>query len=275
MTALYQGRALRAEAARGSPSRTRLPRILRMLGVLTLLALLTQLPWRAMGRHWLVLQRVHVDGLHYLEADHVLKVAGLAPGQELLRVDLARARQALRLEPRIADVRIEHEWLRGLAVHVQERSPVLLVEHGVPWEIDSAGVLLPPLADGVEADVPFVVGPTLDRCPAGSRVRTTEVERALAWVRALSDRDLQLGAQLSEVDVSDARSTGLTLLTGTHVLSTAWPPDRRTLSALRVVLADLKQRGTLAQEVDMRFESQIIVRPVPSAPAGASGARRS
>jgi len=31
----------------------------------------------------------------------------------------------------------------------------------------------------------------------------------------------------------------------------------------------------LAQEVDMRFESQIIVRPVPTAPAGASGARRS
>jgi hypothetical protein len=47
------------------------------------------------------------------------------------------------------------------------------------------------------------------------------------------------------------------------------------------VLADLKQRGTLAQEVDMRFESQIIVRPVEAAraqglgPASPPAARRS
>jgi hypothetical protein len=151
---------------------------------------------------------------------------------------------------------------------------MLLVEHGVPWEIDSAGVLLPPLSDGVEADVPLVVGPRFDRWPAGARVRTTEVARALAWVRALSDRDLQLGGQLSEVDVSDPRTTGLTLLSGTRVLSPAWPPDLHTLSALRVVLADLHQRGTLAQEVDMRFDAQIIVRPVPDAPSGLPATRR-
>ena len=65
--------------------------------------------------------------------------------------------------------------------------------------------------------------------------------------------------------MADPRTTGLTLMTGTRVMSPAWPPDRRTLSALRVVLADLKQRGTLAQEVDMRFDAQIVVRPVPSA----------
>ena len=37
----------------------------------------------------------------------------------------------------------------------------------------------------------------------------------------------------------------------------------RTLSALRVVLADLRQRGTTAEEVDLRFDQQVIVRPVP------------
>ena len=275
MSALYQGRALRSEAARARPQRSRLPLILRMLAGFAVLALLTQLPWGALRRHTFVIRNLEVDGLHYLEADRVLRIAGLATGQDLFRVDLARARQALLLEPRIADVRFERRWPRGLALHVQERSPVLLVEHGVPWEIDSAGVLLPPLADGVEADVPLVVGPRFENCRAGSRVRTTEVERALAWVRALSDRDLELSAQLSEVDVSDARSTGLTLLSGTRVLSATWPPDHRTLSALRVVLADLRQRGTLAQEVDMRFEGQIIVRPVPSEPAGTPGGHRS
>ena len=274
MMALYQGRALRAEPARPRPTRPLLPGVVRVLALLIALAVIAHLPWGVLRRHWAVVTNVRVDGLHYLEPARVLRIAGLAIGQDLFRVDLARARQALLLEPRIADVRLGHRWPRGLALHIQERTPMLLVSHGVPWEIDSAGVLLPPLADGVEADVPMVVGPRFDRWPAGARVRTTEVERALAWVRALSDRDLQLGGQLSEVDVSDPRTTGLTLLSGTRVLSSAWPPSLHTLSALRVVLADLHQRGTLAQEVDMRFDAQIIVRPFPGPPPGASATRR-
>ncbi|HTM56897.1 MAG TPA: FtsQ-type POTRA domain-containing protein [Candidatus Udaeobacter sp.] len=303
MTPLYQGRALRDAGATGRRPRSgigasvtggkgtgRAPglgRLIRRVVAVALgLMILGSLPWslpglRALARRWAVVTNLRVDGLHYLESGHVIKAAGLAIGQPLFHLHLDRARQALLLEPRIAAVELERLWPRGIAIHVQERTPVLLVEHGEPWEIDSAGVLLPPLQAGVEADVPLVAGPRFDRWPAGARVRTAEIDRALAWVRALSDRDLQLGAQLSEVDVSEPRTTGLTLLTGTRVMCPAWPPDRRTLSALRVVLADLKQRGTLAQEVDMRFESQIIVRPVEAAraqglgPASPPAARRS
>ena len=97
------------------------------------------------------------------------------------------------------------------------------------------------------------------------QVYRPEVQRGLAWVRALSARELQLAGQVSEVDVSDAASTGLTLLDGTRVLAPGWPPGTRRLSALRVVIADLKERGTTANEVDLRFEDQVIVRPAASA----------
>ncbi|MBI1798756.1 MAG: FtsQ-type POTRA domain-containing protein [Candidatus Eisenbacteria bacterium] len=273
--ALYQGRALRADAPRGRRASGRASRVLRMLALAAAVAALAQVPWSALGRRWFAVEEIRVDGLHYLDEARVIRIAGLHRGDNLFAVDLERSRQALRLEPRIADARIERRWPRSLAVHVQERTPMMLVQHGVPWEIDSVGVLLPPLADGVEADVPLVVGPRFDRWPGGARVRTAEVERALAWVRALSDRDLELGGQLSEVDVTDPQTTALTLMSGTRVLSPAWPPARRTLSALRVVLADLHQRGTRAQELDMRFDAQIIVRPAPGAPPGAPGARSS
>jgi POTRA domain, FtsQ-type len=273
--ALYQGRALRAESPRSRGPRPLPARMLRVFAAVALLALVVALPWGRLTHRWTVVRTIRVDGLHYLDEARVIQVAGFKMGQDLFAIDLERARQALRLEPRIADARIERDWPSGIAIHVQERTPMMLVQHGEPWEIDSLGVLLAPLAAGVEADVPLVVGPRFDRWPAGTRVRTREVERALAWVRALSDRDLQLGGQLSEVDVSEAGMTGLTLMSGTRVLSPAWPPDRRTLSALRVVLADLQQRGTLAQEVDMRFDAQIIVRPVAAAPTGAAAARSS
>jgi len=270
MTAAYQGRALRPERA---PRRRGLKLVLRVVLVLAALALLAHLPWGARLGPWAVVRNIRVEGLHYLDTERVIRTSGLAVGEDLFRVDEARARQALLLEPRIAEVRIARVWPRSLDIRVTERTPVMLVEHGVPWEIDSAGVLLPPLADGVEADVPMIAGPRFDRWPAGTRVRTGEVDRALAWVRALSDRELALGAQLSEVDASDPDLTVLTLMTGTRVLSPAWPLDLRQLSALRVTLADLRQRGQTAREIDIRFVGQIVVRPGATAASGAAGAR--
>ncbi len=269
----YQGRALRAGAPRRTGGLRR--RGLQALGAITLIAILTQVPWGSLRRRLAVVSEVRVEGLHYLDAERVLRIAGIHRGQDLLTLDPQRARQALLLEPRVAAARVTRRWLRGVEVRVVERVPMLLVQHGVPWEVDSAGVLLAPLAEGVVADVPLLSGPRFDSWPAGAQVRTREVARGLAWVRALAERNLQLSGQVSEVDVSDPGSTGLLLMDGTRVLTPAWPPSTRTLSALRVVLADLRQRGTQAREVDLRFENQVIVRPVAPARGRAAGPVRS
>ena len=265
---LYQGRALRAEPRRAA-KRGRLGRMLRVLGAIAVIAALAHLPWGGLRKRYAVVHEVRIDGLHYLEASRVVAQAGIRPGDDLFALDLDAARQRLLLHPRIAAARVSRSGIADIAMTVVERSPVLLVRHGVPWEMDSSGVLLAPLADGVVADVPLLTGPELESVPAGTQVRSLAVQRGLAWVSALGDRDLQLAGQVSELDVSDPESTSLLLMDGTRVRTPAWPPDERRLSALRVVLADLHQRGTVAQEVDLRFEHQVIVRPAtPPAVAG-------
>lgn len=259
---LYQGRAL-------SPNRTRrrggrLRRIALLLGALTLLPVFAQAPWGAWRARAFSIRTIHVEGVRYLETQVVTTTAGLEPGGDLFGIDLDRARQALLMHPRIARARLERELPYGIRVSIEERLPVLLVRHGVPWELDSAGVLLPPLAEGVVADVPLLVGPDLSDYRGGTQIRSPEVARGLAWIEALGGRELQLAGQVSEIDVSEERSTRLTLMSGTRVRSRAWPPGTRALSALRVVLADLEQRGTVAEEVDLRFDRQVIVRPAVS-----------
>jgi hypothetical protein len=263
---LYQGRALRERPRRQRGGRLR--RLGLMLGVVLALTALAHLPWQSLRRSFAVVTDLRVVGARALAADTVLAMAGLKRGDDLVGLDLERARQRLLLEPRVAEAGLRRRGLRGVEVRIEERVPVLLVAHGVPWEIDSAGVLLPPLSTGVTADVPLLSGPRFDTLPAGAHLQTPAVERGLAWIRALSARELELGARTSEIDVSDPGTTGLLLMSGTRVLCPAWPPGVRTLSALRVVLADLERRGTLAGEVDMRYERQVIVRPVePLAPA--------
>jgi hypothetical protein len=267
----YQGRALRPEAGsrRGPWARVRI-----VLGLLLLAAVLAHAPWGSLRGRLAVVSEVRVEGTHYLDAGRVAAIAGLAPGQDLFGLDLARARQRLRLHPRIARAEVARRGVRGVTVRIEERTPVLLVRHGEPWEMDSAGVLLEPLAAGVTADVPLLTGPDVAVLPAGAQIGGPEVRRGLAWMDALGRRELQLGGRVSEIDVSEPRVTRVLLLDGTRVLASAWPPDVRPLSALRVVLSDLEQRGIVAREVDLRFEHQVIVRPASVAGPSESGAPR-
>ena len=271
----YQGRALRQEAHRGGRRRGR--RLRRLLHVLALIAAVTALahvPWGELRTRHAVLSGIEVRGERYLSAAEVQSIAGLEQGADLFRLDLDRARQALLVHPRIAAAKVRRAWLRRARLDVTERTPVLLVQHGLPWEMDSTGVLFEPLAAGVVADVPLLTGASLEDLPAGAQVQTPEVGRGLAWARALSRPDLQLGGRVSEIDVSERFTTALVLTGGTRVLTPAWPPDLPRLTALRVVLADLEKNGVRAEEVDLRFEHQVIVRPADPPAGRAQAAQR-
>ena len=250
---------------------------LALAGLVVVALAAVLVPWRTLRERHAVVRDVRVEGARYLDAARIAEVAGLRTGDDLLRVDCERARQALLLDPRIARAEVGHAWLRAVRVRIVEREPVLLVRHGSPWEVDSAGVLLQPLARGVVADVPLLTGVDFSRFRAGTQVQTVEVRRGLAWVRALAARDLQLAGDVSEVDVADADSTEILLMDGTRVLAPAWPPDARVLSALRVVLRDLPNRQVRAGRVDLRFRDLVVVQPAGvsgPAPAAPAGARR-
>jgi len=268
---LYQGRALVSRHPRRKVRSGALKRTLRLLGAMAVAAGLTQLPWERLADRFWVLTAVDVEGQHYLDREKVLEIAGIVPGQHLDSLEVRAASQALMLHPRIEHARVARRWLRGVKVRITERKPVLLVRHGQPWEMDSTGTLLAPLAKGVVADAPLLAGVDFSGLPEGASVQSPKVQRGLAWSRALDDHAIQLVGEVSEIDVSDGHQTTLLLLDGTRVLTPAWPPGTRALSALRVVLSDLKERGTPAREVDMRFDDQVIVRPADPPEAAREG----
>jgi cell division septal protein FtsQ len=258
----YQGKALhdprraRAAAKKASPLR----RPLRILVAMLVLGALAMVPWGDLRERFLVLDGIHVVGLRYLDVTRVRQRSGLEDGQDLLSLDLARARQLVLLEPRIRSATVRRVGLRSVEIRVDERVPALVVEHGEPWEIDANGYLLEPLEAGVVADVPMLAGPDFSNYRPGSQIQTPEVRRGLAWTAILSDNALRLTGQVSEVDVSDARLTKLVLLNGVRVIGPVWPNGARQLSGLRATLADLAAKGMTPREVDVRFKDQIVVR---------------
>jgi hypothetical protein len=271
----YEGRALERPKPGGRrrsrpSSPLRLP--LLVLAVMLGLGLLAMLPWGEFRSRVLVVGRVRVSGLRYLDAAQVERRSGLAAGQDLLALDLDRARQQVLMEPRVREARVRRAGLRDVEIHVEERVPAMLVEHGEPWEIDATGVLLEPLEQGVVADVPLLTGPDLSQTHPGSQVSTVDVRRGLAWTAILSDNVLRLAGQVSEVDVSDSGLTRIVLLNGVRVLAPVWPNGTRQLSGLRATLADLAAKGMTPREVDVRFKDQIVVRGArPLGPSATTG----
>lgn len=257
----YQGRALERPARRrGSPAGGGLLQALRVLMVMLAMGAFAMLPWKDLRRRYAVLTHVKISGMRYLDVPRIQRQSTLREGQDLLALDFDAVRRHVLEDPRIQDAQVRRCGLRGIEVRVTERVPALVVANGEPWEIDTSGVLLAPLQRGVVADVPLLTGADLSRVEPGTKIRTPEVQRGLAWAVVLSDNALQLAGQVSELDVSEPRTTRLVLMNGIRVVAPAWPVSARQLSGLRATLLDLQRKGMMPAEVDLRFPDQVIVR---------------
>ena len=225
-------------------------------------ALARTAPYRAL----FTVRNVKVVGETYLTEADVRSLAGLDHPVDFVRVDLRRAEAKLKREPRVERVAISRAFPRRIVIAIVERKPVVLVRAGRMLEVDRAGVILGPLASGVASDVPLVDGVRVKDARPGKTIDDPRLARAIRQLDALQLPEVALARPVSEIDVTDDRTTVVTLAPdGVDVLLPAEPPAVRPLSALRVVLADLQTRGQSATRIDLRGEEVIAVRPVPAA----------
>lgn len=270
-TSAYQGRALWSAPR---PRRRGIKPGWILLGVLAvgLLAYAgrDRLARTAPYRILFVVPRVSVEGCVYLGEAEVRRAAGLARPTDFLRVDLKRARGRLAKAPRVESATIERAFPRRIVIRVVERRPVAIVRGGRLFETDARGVILPPLVSGVLPDVPIISGVRVADARPGKVITDGDFARALRHLAALSRPEVGLAVPVSQVDVTDADRTVVTLAEGgVDVVLPREPPMLRTLSALRVVLADLQTRGQSASTIDLTSDQVIAVRPVPAAAAAA------
>ena len=223
-------------------------------------------PYRAL----FIVRQASVDGAVYLGEDEVRRAAGLDRPVDFLRADLRRARTKLAKSPRVASARVERALPRRIVISITERRPAAIVRGGRMFETDARGVILPPLGSGVLPDVPIVSGVKVADARPGRTIADPRYARALRHLAALARPDVGLANPVSQIDVSDPRRTVVTLAPeGIDVFLPAEPPAVRTLSALRVVLADLASRSLSASSIDLMDDEVVAVRPVPVAAASA------
>jgi cell division protein FtsQ len=225
----------------------------------------------AVGGRWLLtarpfaVQRVEVAGQSLLSADEVIAASGLAPGQNLFRLDARRALAGVEALPRVRRAELVRAFPNGVTLLVEERQPFVLVHSeglpragGLQW-VDEQGVPLGPETRAITLDAPLVSGVGADEVTAAGRTPSERVASGVALIRTLLRLQSPLLREISEVDVSRAEGPVLYMLDGVEVRLGREDWDDR-LGRLGGVLAQLRASGQRATSIDLRFRDQVVLR---------------
>jgi hypothetical protein len=212
---------------------------------------------------WLQVRRVEVTGTRYMAPHEVLEASGIALGHHLMD-DRDPLRRALLAHPAIATAEVIRKPPHTLRVRVDEKRPVAFIEDGTLRAVDGTGAILPFDPARVPMDLPIIRGSLAD--PA----RAPALLRAIAETERLTDLDPALMREVSEIRLSSGsdRVIVLTHTLGEVVVPFGVPHER--IVQIRSVFADVEQRfprdatGAVPARLDLRFEDQIVVRPLTS-----------
>jgi len=233
----------------------------------------------ASGGRWLLtaprfaVERVEVAGQSQLSVDQVVAASGLAPGQNLFRLDARRAVAGVEALPMVRRAELVRAFPNRVTLLVEERQPFVLVHAGglhgpadrLFWPadrlfwVDEQGVPLGPETRAVALDAPLVSAAGADDVAAAGRTSSERVAAGVALIRTLMRAQSPLLREISEVDVSRPEGPVLYMLDGVEVRLGREDWDDR-LGRLGGVLAQLRASGQKATSIDLRFRDQVVLR---------------
>ena len=226
----------------------------------------------ASGGRWLLtaprfaVERVEVAGQSHLSVNEVVAASGLAPGQNLFRLDARRAVADVEALPMVRRAELVRAFPNRVTLLVEERQPFVLVHAGglhrpaggFYW-MDEQGVPLGPETRAVALDAPLVSAAGPDDIAAAGRTPSERVVGGVALIRTLMRAQSSLLREISEVDVSRPEGLVLYMLDGVEVRLGREDWDDR-LGRLDGVLAQLRASGQRATSIDLRFRDQVVLR---------------
>lgn len=233
---------------------------------------------------WYVKDRFFLENPHYnlqdlevktdgtLPQDTIVKTAGLQPGVNLFKLDLAEAARRLEALPQVESVRLQRSFPSTVTITIIERKPVAwmvadgnsqpreqLVQSPDSFLVDQSGMLLHLRRQLPEyAFLPIVRGCDPKDLAPGRRVDAHEGAAALELVRA--HRNSLIGARfaLQEIDVSKRFGLVATDRNGLQVLF-GLEDFEGQLKRLDLLLAELERTGQQPVSINLMVQKNTPV----------------
>jgi cell division protein FtsQ len=247
---------------RPHPRRPRVRRGLRLLGMVIVAGVVvggTALTWRwALTTPRLAVSHVEVRGASRIPVEQIVAAAGIRPGANLLRLDVAGATARVEAMPEVRHAQIVRDLPGRVTIYVDERRPFTLVNAGRLHWVDEEGRALGVTSSPVALAVPAITGLSEDELQTMRTAPSKKAQLAIGLIRTLLRSSSALAEEISEIDMSRKDGPVLYTVDGVEVRlgSEEWE-DR--LARLEGVLAQLGRDGGGVNTVDLRFRDQVVL----------------
>ncbi len=205
------------------------------------------------------LEKVTVDGNHYLSEDEIVKTAALPLGESMFKLDLNGALKKVKGMGWVDRVFIERRLPRSIVISVRERKPVALLDNGSLYGVDAEGRILPSSPAILREDLPLISGLSANTEAEGTTQSAEALGPALDVLSSIQKKDSVLAQDVSEVNLSEPGSLKVTFIDG--IQATFDPPVQESdLRRMALVLSDLSGKGKRAATLDFRYRDMVLVK---------------
>ena len=214
------------------------------------------------------IKEVAVTGNHHIADTRLCQQARVAPGMNLLAVNLGLVRKRLLAQPWIAEVSVRREFPNRLFIRVQEHHPLAVLQLDRSLLLDTAGQIFKIADTGETQGLPRIDGLGYGDLPVGSSQGSPALAAALTLLGAGQTLPGAMGKAIRRIRID--RETGLTF----------WGPPsagavivghgiyREKLHRLATVMDHLKERfpGQKMDRIDLTDINRIVVAPPTGEP---------
>jgi cell division septal protein FtsQ len=279
------GRAVRRTAAPRPVSfaRIRARRILIALAFCGVVAAVGQVSWSFFSEApYFKLSRLQVEGVADPVAEELRGIVetAAASSRNMLNLDTGELQRLIAAHPRIRNFQFEKLYPDTLLIRATEREPAAIVSADGFYLVDREGFVMEQLRAATlrKHDLPYVTGIPNDQIQPGEKIYNSRVLWALDLIRVLHDRNPDLYAKCSEVNLSAdpvtyTENISVQLKGGTQVRFGDKNPIEK-LPSLEFFLKMQQEQNAdpfALAYIDLRFKDQIVFMDRATAVAAAAG----
>ena len=206
------------------------------------------------------LKKISIEGNYTIEKEKILALSGFRLSENFFKLNYRAAEKKLRSIPKIKDVQIVTEGIGEVLIRVSERESVLLVLYERKfYELDSEGYILSVLNKNVRVDLPILTGVVMPAVNIGENVRSEiKVKSVIGWVTNL------LPSFLTNISEICLNGNEIVLITNNGIK--IYPGNavnfKNNFELLNIVLDKFQKDGMKISYVDMRFNNEVVVKPI-------------
>jgi len=238
-----------------------LKKVLPVAGMILAVVTVICFGYKALSRvTFFSLDRIEVAQGERVSRDEILALAGVARGNDLLRLNLKRMGEQIAKNPWVETVHIRRFFPDGLSIAITERTPVAIVNMGYIYYLDARGNVFKVLNKGDRLDYPVVTGFSEDEMnsdPVGTR---EALQATCELLRVLQEKGGFIMADISEIHYD--KGYGFTLFTVSDALTVKVGSGDFAAKVERLsrIYQTLMAQRPAIQYIDLDYSDRIIVK---------------